>query len=259
MLFTTSWDDGYALDQQVDILLGGARCTGTFYVCPQAQHGVPMLREDGIRDLGDRCEIGAHTLTHPRLTRLDPARAREEIRGSKAWVEGVTGKPCRMFCYPYGDVNTTVRALVAEGGFLSARTTERLRFDASDPFTLPITLQVSPFPWRRRFRPPWKILDPLGPLRAQWARLATIGVPLRARGNWLALAEALFEIALANSRQSPTHFFHLYGHSREIERYGMWEELEEFLRFVARQPGVQHVTNGELAAHLVGDARHHAG
>lgn len=229
MQFPTSWDDGCALDLRIAEMLERCNLTGTFYVCPRSQHDATLLSEQEIRTLAERHVIGAHTLTHPRLTLMATAEVEREIQGSKQWVERVTGKPCQMFCYPYGDVNVAVRDLVMKAGFTGARTTEDFRFAAADPFLQPVTLQVSPFPWRRRFHPAWKILDPLGPLRHAWTRTRGIGLPLSAFTSWSALATALFE----NARRSGQPFFHLYGHSREIERYGMWKELERFLTHVA--------------------------
>lgn len=68
--------------------------------------------------------IGAHTCTHPHLTRIPLAEAREEILSSRLRLEDQFGVPIRDFCYPYGDWNPAVRALVAEAGFTTACTTE---------------------------------------------------------------------------------------------------------------------------------------
>jgi peptidoglycan/xylan/chitin deacetylase (PgdA/CDA1 family) len=67
--------------------------------------------------------IGSHTCTHPFLTRLAPARAREEIGASRKQLEDLFGQPVRHFCYPYGDWNPAVRDLVAEAGYATACTT----------------------------------------------------------------------------------------------------------------------------------------
>jgi len=68
--------------------------------------------------------IGAHTCTHPHLTRIPLAEAREEIRASRLRLEDQFGVPIRDFCYPYGDWNPDVRSLVEEAGFTTACTTE---------------------------------------------------------------------------------------------------------------------------------------
>lgn len=241
MLFTTSWDDGYALDLRVSELLSKYGSTGTFYVCPNAQHGENMLTEAQVKTLSMTHEIGAHTLTHPKLTKISATEALEELSGSKQWVERVTGKPCTQFCYPYGDENGEVRALVKEAGFARARTTERLGFRSTDPYRMPITVQLLPFPWRRSFKPKWKILDPFGPLRVSYPMLRLYRVPLWSLRSWLTMATALFDGAI--ERGEP--FFHLYGHSRELQKFDLWEDLEKFLAHVQKS-GVRSVPNSAL-------------
>ncbi len=243
MRFTTSWDDGYALDLRVAALLTRYGLTGTFYVCPATQYGLPLLTDEELRSLAAKHEVGAHTLTHPRLTRITVERAHEEIAGSKAAVERRTNKPCTMFCYPKGDWSPAVANLVCAAGFNGARTTEVWRFEGTDRFALPTSLQLTHFPARRVFRSWRHVVDPLGPLRVSWQPLRRLGVPTSAMCSWLPMATALFDRALAKDEP----FFHLWGHSSEIERYGLWDELDAFLAHVA-ESGAVPVTNAEVAA-----------
>lgn len=53
-----------------------------------------------MRDAGFR--FGAHTLTHPDLTRLGTEKIEYEIVKSKEIIEGVLGEPVRSFAYPCG-------------------------------------------------------------------------------------------------------------------------------------------------------------
>ncbi|MEK7591584.1 MAG: polysaccharide deacetylase family protein [Patescibacteria group bacterium] len=237
MKFTTSWDDGYRDDLRVAQLLDVHGMTGTFYVCPVPQHEQTMLTKEETKHVSDRHEIGAHSMTHPKLSKIPLEQAREEIGGSKAWIESVTGKPCTMFCYPYGDYNPDIASLVREEGFRGARSTETYAFDGNDPFALPGTLHVYPFPLRPVLNR--KAFQPIS--RAQ-KTLRKIGVPVLAMRGWLPLAKSLFEIA--HERQAP--WFHLWGHSAEVTRYGMWELLEAFLKCVQTFPGVEYVQNSAL-------------
>lgn len=68
-------------------------------------------------------EIGSHTLTHPRLSRIPISQMREEIISSKKKLEDIFGVPIRHFCYPYGDYNQQVRSIVEEAGYETATTT----------------------------------------------------------------------------------------------------------------------------------------
>ncbi len=50
--------------------------------------------------------IGAHTVTHNALAKLSAPEALAEMSQSIADVEHHVGKPCRHFCYPYGDAGS---------------------------------------------------------------------------------------------------------------------------------------------------------
>ena len=78
----------------------------------------PLMDHGQIREwLAAGHEIGAHTLTHPHLTQLPRQQARAEIFESKARLEDRFGVPVNHFCYPYGDRNEEITAMVAEAGF----------------------------------------------------------------------------------------------------------------------------------------------
>lgn len=203
-------------------------------MCPRKQHGKELLSEEDIRQLSKKHEIGAHTLRHVHLPDVSEVEARKEIVESKTWVENVTGKDCTMFCYPYGDWNDKVASLVEQAGFSGARTTEQLKFCAPDPFAQPTTLQVTPFPRRKTWSRWWHPLDPCGPLRVKYRRLRKLGIKTRCLASWSDLAICLYDRAQQMERDANPEFpissFHVWGHSHEIEKYGMWGELEKFLQ-----------------------------
>jgi peptidoglycan/xylan/chitin deacetylase (PgdA/CDA1 family) len=82
-------------------------------------------------------EIGAHTLSHPNLTRISLSAAREEIFSSKKKLEDLFGRPIRHFCYPYGEWNDALVDLVREAGYATATTT---RWGANTSATPPFAL-----------------------------------------------------------------------------------------------------------------------
>ncbi|MDB5267416.1 MAG: hypothetical protein JWP58_456 [Hymenobacter sp.] len=62
-------------------------------------------------------EIGAHTMSHPRLTTLPLPAAAAEIQGSKTALEAALQTEIVSFAYPYGDLGEDVKAAVREAGF----------------------------------------------------------------------------------------------------------------------------------------------
>lgn len=64
-----------------------------------------VMSWDELRDFASDplVTIGAHTMGHYALAKLGANEALAEITGSIARVEQELGRPCRHFCYPYGD------------------------------------------------------------------------------------------------------------------------------------------------------------
>ncbi|HEY5910451.1 MAG TPA: polysaccharide deacetylase family protein [Verrucomicrobiae bacterium] len=92
---------------------------------PLGEAPEPMMDAAQVRDwLAAGQEIGSHTLTHPFLTQLPPAKAREEISASKKRLEDLFGRAIEHFCYPYGDWNAAVRDEAAAAGYKTACTVE---------------------------------------------------------------------------------------------------------------------------------------
>ncbi len=83
-------------------------------------------------------EVGAHTLSHARLLRLDIADCKREIAHCKAELEDLLGGPVQHFCYPFGEYASEHVAIVAESGFSTATTTRRGRcYTHDDMLQLP--------------------------------------------------------------------------------------------------------------------------
>jgi peptidoglycan/xylan/chitin deacetylase (PgdA/CDA1 family) len=88
----------------------------------------PLMDLPRIREwLAGGMKIGSHTLTHPHLTRIEPARMRHEIAGSKAALEDRLGRAVDHFCFPYGDHDRDCLDAVAAAGYVTAVTVERGR------------------------------------------------------------------------------------------------------------------------------------
>jgi len=102
---------------------------------------MPLTWEEVRRLAHGKIEFGAHTKTHPILSRIaDDAELREEVAGSKARIEEELGQPVIHFCYPNGstaDFNSQSVQVVSESGFRTAVTTERgLNWSDWDRFRL---------------------------------------------------------------------------------------------------------------------------
>ena len=192
-IITTSWDDGFWLDLKLAELLDKYSLKGTFYI-PQKYTKKPLTKRQ-IRNIASRHEIGAHSLTHRDLTRLNAEELIREIRGSKIYLEDIIQKEVKMFAYPWGRFNLRLKKEVKSAGFQGARTTAKLNSNHNDPFEFGITLgvNISRIPLKNWF----------------WAACLTVGNRVNSKAVW-----------------------HLAGHSREVEYFGMWKALERLFEYV---------------------------
>lgn len=90
-------------------------------------------------------EIGAHTMSHPRLAALSVAEQEQEIVGSRRTLEQSLGRPVPSFSYPFGrrsDYSEKTVGVVRRAAFDVACSTQRGLVEGdADPLQLP-RLQV---------------------------------------------------------------------------------------------------------------------
>ena len=138
-LAVITFDDGFLDNFEIALpALERYRVPATFFVATGYLGGrfrtsvgeLPMMDAAQVKELSERGhEIGAHTMTHPKLTRMDPAAVRDEMRGSRDFLESALGKRVVSFAYPKGDYNTAVRNAAEEEGFQIAVTIEERLVD----------------------------------------------------------------------------------------------------------------------------------
>lgn len=88
-----------------------------------------MMTSGQVRRLVDEgMEVGAHTVSHPILARMDSERGAAEIGRSKAALEEIVGRPLTLFAYPNGkpghDYEDRHVAMVRNAGFRAAVSTQ---------------------------------------------------------------------------------------------------------------------------------------
>jgi rhamnosyl/mannosyltransferase len=230
IIVTTSWDDGHKLDIRLAALLKKYNVPGTFYVSPR-DHEIKKsdrLTDAQIKEIdADGFEIGAHTMTHPRLTAVTDTQARREMQQSKNYLEKLLGKPVLSFCYPGGNYLKHHVTMAAEVGFAYARTVKRFSFGLRGPLQESHT-SVNTY---NHYQDLWKIF--------KFAGYNPLKVPYYF--HWENLAKAMFDKV-----QKEGGIFHLWGHSWEVDGHGDWEKLEDVLKHISGKQNVRYLTNGEL-------------
>jgi len=234
-IVTTSWDDGDYADMRLAEMLRSRGVAGTFYVPTRPYGGRLSLSTDNLRSLSSEgFEIGAHGVTHQLLWGLSAKELASEIAPCKPTLEGIVGKEVRMFCYPCGRYDANVVRSLKNAGYWGARTVRMLVTGFEfDPFEMPTTVQIIPQPRASYFK------NVARSRRLDSLRVCLANLPLL--DNWLELGKRLFDSVLENGG-----VWHMYGHSHEIDKLGLWGELEEILDYVSKREGVQYVPNSEL-------------
>ena len=232
-IVTTSWDDGDYVDLKLAELLLPRGIRGTFYI-PINCRERPLSRSE-LRVLASKgFEIGAHGYSHKPLWGLEPQELVEEVGPCKRILEDILGKEVEMFCYPHGRYDVNVVRALEDAGYRGARTVRMLATRPTfDPFEMPTTLQVfphTPFTYLKNVARAGS-LESLQSYVAQMPRL----------GNWIELGKRLFDLVKENGG-----VWHLYGHSWEVERLGLWDGLCELLDYVCQRDDVRYVRNCEL-------------
>jgi peptidoglycan/xylan/chitin deacetylase (PgdA/CDA1 family) len=235
-MFTCSTDDGHPSDMKMAELLDTHNLPGTFFIPIKNREGPPVLSDVQIREIGAHFEIGSHTYDHCFLNSVDSEQARFQIEKGKSELEEIIGKQVGGFCYPGGKYQREHIELVKSAGFRYARTTMNLCFGSGrSQFEMPTTCQFYPHDrsvYCRNF-----IKSGHWPQRYDGLTLAL------KETDWLKRIYALFDHACEHGT-----VFHLWCHSIDIDNLNAWDELDQFLSYVASRTAVTgRVDNMQLA------------
>lgn len=149
-----TFDDGYAdLATHAFPAMLSAGCTGTVFVVTsrigrtntwdQARgwRALPLLSAEQIRFWAERgIEFGAHSRTHPHLTRLSPTDLAAELGGSAHDLSCLLGRAACSLAYPHGAHNTAVRDIAVRHFDLAFGCQEGLNHPGSDPWRIRRTM-----------------------------------------------------------------------------------------------------------------------
>ena len=80
------------------------------------------LSGGGIKEMvsSGLIDIGSHTISHPKLSRLDADALKMETSGSRSILEDLTGRPVDLFSYPFGHLDRRVKEASRSAGYMAA-------------------------------------------------------------------------------------------------------------------------------------------
>lgn len=222
--FTLSYDDGVVQDRRLAQIFRehGLKCTfnlGSGLLGHQETARRPGHPEVDVSKVAPEevpavyagHEIAGHGLYHSALDTVGAPLAMYEIIEDKRRLEGLAGKPLRMFAYPFGFYNDTVIELLRLAGYQGARTVK-----STHGFAIPEDFLV--------WDPTCHHSDPkLMELARQFVDGPAMGPQL----------------------------FYVWGHAYEFDGDQNWEVIEQFAEYMGRQGDrVWFATNGEILEYV---------
>ena len=187
-----SFDDGARQDLKLANLLLKYKLPAIFYIPTTTE-----LKTEEIMELSKHFEIGGHTFSHPENLRdLNDEWAYDDIYANKKWLEDIIGDKITKFCYPSGRYDDRIIKQVKRAGFKEARTTLVLHTEfPENKFKTHPTIHI--YPNRKEYK------------GQKWSELAI---------------EYFGKVMEEGGR------FEMFGHSWEIDKFGLWEEFEKVLK-----------------------------
>jgi hypothetical protein len=236
MTIVFSFDDNEKLNMKVADLFDNYGFKATLFINWEARpENTPMTRDD-ILDLNLRgFEIGAHAVTHTKLTELTPEGAYWQISQSQEYLEELIKEDVVGFCYPKGSHNENIERAVERCGYSYARTvgegcTEIYGWDAVERCGASYARTVgeeSTEIWWDRF----KIVPTVQIYNSTRRRLVRVKENILNFNNGFSWNGGWKESAMKYIK-TKNSIVHIWGHALEIEQQDLWYDLEGLLRWI---------------------------
>ena len=222
--FTLSYDDGVRQDRRLAELLRKYNVKGTFNIgygvlghkeiaripgLPETD--VSRLEIEEVSEVYEGQEIAGHGLYHSALDTIGTPLAMYEVCEDKRKLEEITGKPLKMFAYPFGTYNDDVINILRLAGYQGARTVISTR-----DFKIPENFLT------------W---DPTCHHDDE---------------KLMELADKFL-----NGFAFGPMLFYVWGHAYEFDGRQNWDKMEAFLQYISgHEDTVWYATNGEIIEYV---------
>lgn len=222
--FTLSYDDGVRQDIRLTELLRKYNVKGTFNIgygvlghkeilrlpgFPETD--VSRLEVEEVAAVYEGQEIAGHGLYHSALDSIGNPLAMYEVCEDKRQLEAITGKPLKMFAYPFGTYNDDVIDILRLAGYQGARTVI-----STHDFKIPENFLV----WNPTcHHDDEKLME---------------------------LADKFL-----NGFAFGPQLFYVWGHAYEFDGWQNWDKMESFLKHISgHEDTVWYATNGEIIEYV---------
>jgi peptidoglycan-N-acetylglucosamine deacetylase len=235
--FTSSWDDGSVYDMKLSELLLKYDQKATFFIPMANIEKREVLNSKQILDLGNKFEIGAHTVNHKYLTNASDREAEYEIKQSKIELETILNRPIYGFCFPGGKYKAVHLKYIHQAGFKYTRSVNMFKL-TNNSRILNTTLQAfnhSKYTYLKHLVK-----------RGYLSEIFQYSGSILSNKNWNSLLLAIIRKCLEDDSLQKETVIHLWGHSWEIQENNLWTQLEQLFMFLDERQ-ILSKTNFEIA------------
>lgn len=218
MRITFCWDDGAIEDVKLMELHKEYSVPGIFFVPTENCEGRDTLSPEVIeKSASDLISFGGHTEHHVYLTKIPIENVRQEIVGNKEYLANILGHDIQHFCLPGGKYNKDILD-IAYKEFKTVRTADTMCFSSNGNLIKPT------FHMYMRGK--------IGLLYNGMKNRSIDEMMVICRNcnlNYWDIINKLIDYENENDNADII----IWGHSWEIEQFGLWNEVERIFKHVA--------------------------
>ena len=215
MKIVFSWDDGAIEDQHLFEIHEKYKIPGIFFVPTHNREGREVLSPSAIKNSESKyVSFGGHTYNHIYLTSIPIQQVEEEVLANKEYLESILGHSIDHFCLPGGKYNTNVLSIVKKH-FKTIRTADTMSFVGMKDSLL--------FPSIHFY--PRGVKSLIGNAIRHNSYHVLPYLFSHSNDPYFSLLAGLINLESAR----PNSIVIIWGHSWELEEYGLWNELDNFM------------------------------
>ena len=220
MKIAFSWDDGAPEDQKLFNLHEKYEIPGMFFVPNRNREGRAVLSPQQIKNSESKyVSFGGHTYNHTYLTDIPIEDVEKEVLENKYYLEDILGHEIPDFCLPGGKYNNQIVEIIYRH-FKTIRTADTMNFLYREGILKP---SIHFYPRGNK--------SLIGNAKRGNSYSELLYLLPRLNKTYFELVNGL--IKLESKKNSSIVV--IWGHSWEIEEYGLWGELENLFNYLVNQ------------------------
>lgn len=215
MKIAFSWDDGALEDRKLFELHEKYEIPGMFFVPTRNREGRDVLTPQMMREAESKyVGFGGHTENHTYLTDIPIEEVDPEVLHNKMYIENVLGHEVLDFCLPGGKYDSAILDIVYRH-YKTVRSADTMNFTYSGGILKP-AIHFYPRGNKSLF---------VNAIRNRCIKQAMY-VLLHCKDEYFDVISKLIE----NEQNNEYASIMIWGHSWEIEKYQLWDKLEDLMR-----------------------------